>query len=386
MRRVERINESLLGLNSSSVDSNKFYSILLDARAADIAENMYDIAEKLLRSEKENAKLALDQLWTLKKNVLNDDAGGTVDMLIEHYQEKMDVLRYKEEHLKGVSKDSRSLLEQKQKSDEEIATVKQQIDDCTKSIKELNDKLSGLKTREQELLLIEQQLKKELCGNESEIVNGLYEIILPQTSPDEQLNLKLKENPAVKDVEHSASQTPTPPHQECFVPDSSEQNDQLVQSNSAEEKDEFPEYVRFPKSVVKTVGGSVIGEYYYDSGVYKNERHYIFNSTFFSEQLNSYIKCLNRKFDQTMYSEMQQMIQDAWKRVTENNNIHFEISTNEILNEKSLKQLWADIKVKSFEKAEWFGSKLKAKLETLGVNYNCMLQEQMSRCVEKKQD
>ncbi len=367
------MNESVLGLSGSSVDSNKFYSILLDARAANITENMYDIAEKLLASEKDNAKLALDQLWTLKKNVLNDTTGGTIDMLIEYYQEKMDVLRFKEEHLKQISKDSRSLLEQKQKSDEEVASVKQQINDCEKSITELNDKLKTLKVREQELLLIEGQLKKELGGNENEIVNGLYEIILPQAeNRDEQVEVQpaAEELGAVEDllqVHKSAEKEPLN-HQDVI--------------EQVEKLDE-PEIVVFPKSVVKTTGGTVIGEYYYDGKVYKNERHYIFSSKFFSEQLNRYLRSMKSKFDQTTYSEMLQMIQDSSKRVAENVNIHFEISTNEILNEKTIKQLLQDTKTRSFDKTQWFGSKLSAKIDVLGVNYNTMLQEQIFRCSKK---
>ena len=74
------------------------------------------------------------------------------------------------------------------------------------------------------------------------------------------------------------------------------------------------------------------------------------------------------------------MIQDAYKRITENNRLHFEVSTNEILNEKTLKQLWQDMRLKSLDEAEWFITKLRAKIDARGSNYNAMLQEQMKRC------
>ena len=102
MRRVERLNESLFGIENSTVDPNRFYSILLDARAASVSENMCDIAEKLLSGEKENAKGALEHLWRLKKNLFSG-RNNTIDLLINYYQEKMDILRGKEEHLKKVT-------------------------------------------------------------------------------------------------------------------------------------------------------------------------------------------------------------------------------------------------------------------------------------------
>jgi hypothetical protein len=105
---------------------------------------------------------------------------------------------------------------------------------------------------------------------------------------------------------------------------------------------------RFPSLWFKTTGGKVIGEYYYDPQVYKNRRHYIFNSKFFAEQLRIAVRLLSEGFDQAMYTEMLQMIQDAHKRVTENKSLHFENSTNEILNEKSLRELWQLARAKSY--------------------------------------
>ena len=179
MNRIDGLKDSLFGLEKSTTDVNRFYSILLDARSVKVAANMYDIAEKIINGEKDNAKTALDQLWALKKNLMGEK-NGTIDLLINYYQDKIDILRAKEEHIKKVARDSRGLLEDKRKKDEEIASVKQQIGDCTREIRELNAKLEKLNVKEQELVLIEEQLKKELNVNENEIVNGLYEIILAQ--------------------------------------------------------------------------------------------------------------------------------------------------------------------------------------------------------------
>jgi len=76
-----------------------------------------------------------------------------------------------------------------------------------------------------------------------------------------------------------------------------------------------------------------------------------------------------------------QLIHQAYKRGTESKMFHFEISTNEILNEKTLKQLWLNAKIRNMGEVERFCSRLKAKIDALGNNYKAMLQEQMKRCI-----
>lgn len=379
MRRVDRIPESVFGMENSSIDSNRFYSILLDAKAAAVSENMCDIADKLLLNEKENAKIALDQLWNLKKN-LTSESSKTLDLLINYYQEKMDIFRTKEEQIKKVSMDSRNLLEEKRRRDEEVASIKQQILECTKELELLNSKLQTLRTKEQELLLIEKQLKCELDKNENEIVNGLYEIILSQKNELGQSECEINEEPAADDVKRDDIVK-----NEFDSPQVEYKEPQILQSEIIDNFNITKKIIEppvFPKSVVKTTKGRIIGEYYYDNRVYKNERHYIFNSRFFCEHLSNNIKLLRQRFNQTVYSETIQMIQDAYKRVSENVKLHFEIATNEVLNEKSLKQLWIDSKNRSIDEMERFCNRLNAKIGVLGVNYNAMLIEQMKRCTE----
>jgi len=454
MRRVERIPESVFNPESSSIDTNRFYSILLDAKAATVSENMCDITEKLLHGEKENAKGALEQLWNLKKNLFSQSS-GTLDMVISFYQGKINILRNKEEHIKKISKDSRNLLEEKRRRDEEIASVKQQIEDCSKEIQDLTIKLNKLQVKEQELVLIEQQLKKELHTNENEIVNGLYEIILSQQEREMELRKFREQDPSlpvsvtpipklayelnedesynddnadvvaaatadneqdqdqendynedrqgsvvsidmykntesiarddlitpadIQDVEPSlgvASQT------ETLEQVQAEQVPQVENIDFMPHQDQLDIPV-FPKSVVKTTNGRVIGEYFYDARVYKNERHYIFNSKFFAERLSGDIKFLRQKFDQAVYSEVMQMINQAYKRVTENKMFHFEISTNEILNDRNLRTLWQSAKLRNIDEVDKFCSRLKAKIDALGNNYKAMLQEQMKRCISQ---
>lgn len=405
MRRVERIPESAFGLessNSSSIDTNRFYSILLDAKVATVSENMCDITEKLLHAEKENAKNALEQLWNLKKNLLSQNS-GTLDMVISFYQDKIDILRNKEEYIKKISKDSRTLLEEKRKRDEEVATVKQQIEDCSREMSELTQKLDKLRTKEQELIFIDEQLKKDLNVNENEIVNGLYEIILSQQEREDELRKLRQQNTSLIDtsvnIREETQQVNIAKNELVISANEQPIENVTFQNQKVDETVESIEQLQvcstenytdavnmidippFPKSVVKTTNGRVIGEYYYDGKVYKNERHYIFNSKFFSERLSGDVKFLKKKFDQAIYSEVMQMIQQAYKRVIENNKFHFEISTNEILNDKALKLLWQNAKLRNIDEVDRFCNRLKAKIEALGNNYKSMLQEQMKRCI-----
>jgi hypothetical protein len=53
---------------------------------------------------------------------------------------------------------------------------------------------------------------------------------------------------------------------------------------------------------------------------------------------------------------------------------------NEMLNEKTLKQLWMDAKMRLYDEVERFCARVLAKIETMGQNYRTLLQEQMERC------
>jgi hypothetical protein len=423
-------------LSKSTKDSNKFYSILLDARATTVSENTYDIAERLLRGETDNAKAALEHLWSLKKTMQQETGEATtIDMLIQYYQKKMDVVRTKEEFIKKISRDSRTLLEEKRMRDSEIATIKQEISDCTAEVQELSAKLEKLKVKEAELTLIDGQLRKELLVNENEIINGLYEIILsqqegenPVTAFTEKLAGRAEEavreessvaEPPRDDVVaetsktiddtaelpgESAAPSAAPPLSVDQPFDNGEfdiekdktsvmQLDKLAFAGDAgadaasddlltiyKEPLEPPEApAPFPKSVVKTTKGRVIGEYYYDPKAFKNRRHYVFNSRFLLSQLSAGLGVLRNRSDQTLFTELLQMIQDAFKRISENQMMHFEVSTSEILNEKTLKELWQNMKSRNYVEAGGFCKRLNAKIAAMKSNYHAMLKEQMGR-------
>jgi P2-related tail formation protein len=416
MTNTEKLPDTMFTLSKSTPDSNRFYSILLDTRASTMSENMYDIAEKLLQGEKDNAKNALEHLWSLKKNMQNQDEVNTIDLLIQYYQNKIDVLRNKEEHIKKVSRDSRGLLEDKRKRDAEVATIKQEIADCTNGIRELDAKLEKLKIKEQELTLIEGQLQKELVVNENEIINGLYEIIIINSGEEPSevgFSDKLRSEAAISPSPAPAGEGPIEAPQAMMenklvgdetaeipfsIPLQNETDqpdviDELAGSHVEINKKDETELViykqpepeappLYPKSVVKTTRGRVVGEYYYDAKVYKNKRHYIFNSKFFLEQLSQGVLVLKTGGSEPVYTELLQMIQDAHKRISENPSMHFEIATNEILNDKTIKELWHNVKTKNMNDAVRFCKRLNAKITALGANYRAILKEQMERYIE----
>jgi hypothetical protein len=430
MGDMEKLSQNIIDLSKSTKDSNKFYSIVLDARASTVSENTCDIAERLLRGETDNAKAALEHLWSLKKIMISEEEADTIDLLIQYYQKKMDVVRSKEEHIRRVSKDSRSLLEDKRKRDVDIATVKQEISDSSKEIKELEDRLEKLKIKEQELTAIDAEVQKELLVNENEIVNGLYEIILSQRegrNPVEDFTEKLKgqgtvtpekkpesvsanvpekavqEAPAVeprKDMEDTpvrpadtaAQDAPAdiPLNDEIFEIDKDKTSafsfEMLARAKGdAGAADEAPKVSKepdvplFPKSLVKTAKGSVIGEYYYNAKLLKNNRHYVFNSRFFLDRLSSALAALSVRPDQGAYDDLLQLIRDVVKRISENKMMHFEVSTSEFLNERTLKELWHNVKVRNYAEAQRYCKMLAGKLEALRPNYYAMLKEQMGR-------
>ena len=71
-----------------------------------------------------------------------------------------------------------------------------------------------------------------------------------------------------------------------------------------------------------------------------------------------------------------------WERIKDNDNLHYEVSTNEIINEAAFKELWHNLKTKTCDEVDGFLSRLGAKIDTLGVNYTSILKEQMGRLVE----
>ena len=415
-------------LGSSAVDSNRFYSMLLDARSASVTESMYDISERLLKGEKDNAKLALDQLWTLKRTLTDDQTDDTLERLITYYQEKIDVLREKEESIKKVSRETRALIEDKKRKEEELKQVKSGIGVCTKQLRDFKTKYDALRKREDELGIAGEQLKREISAKEAHIVSGLSEIILRH--PEAQAAQKLLKKDTTRVVRELAEfgidaasikkKAPTEAIRkeeiDEIIAKESEAAKKTITLNPAEllsgggggsfevisdsagvQKPEPPVYeqpaseppapepaaVAYPKSVVK-MGGKVVGEYYHDGNkAAKEQRHYIYNSRFMAERLRMGLRQVKVKFNQELHAELIKVCEDVANRVRDNSRFHYEVSTNEILNDKNLRQLAIDLRRRTWDDAERFAAKLMAKIIAMGPNYGAMLQEQMERCSER---
>jgi len=418
-------------LGSSAVDSNRFYSMLLDARAASVTESMHDISERLLKGEKDNAKLALDQLWTLKRTLTDGQTDDTLERLITYYQEKIDVLREKEESIKKASRETRSLIENKKKNEEELKQVKSNIGNCAVQLRDLKVRLDGLRKREEELGIAGEQLKREISVKEAQVVSGLSEIILRRPEAQAaQMLLKKEADPVISElaefgIDAASIQKKTQAeasirkraqaeiinetvneeeHDEIPVK-SAEGSKTAITLNPAEllsgsDAEVIPDAVEawkpepeqpalepaavvYPKSVVK-MGGKVVGEYYHDgNNAAKEQRHYVYNSRFMAERLRTGLRQIKVKFSQDLHAELIKVSEDVANRVRENSRFHYEVSTNEILNDKNLRQLSVDLRRRAWDDADRFAAKLMAKIIAMGPNYGAMLQEQMERCSEK---
>jgi|WetSurMetagenome_2_1015567.scaffolds.fasta_scaffold11931_3 hypothetical protein len=418
MARSDGKSDPLISLSETTKESNKFYSILLDASTSDISESTYDIAERILRGETENAGAALEHLWSLKKAMRNENEIETVAQLITYYQKKMDIVRSKEEHIKKVSRDSRGLLDEKRRRDSESKAIAKEITEAEEQLAGLTAKLETLRTKQREFALADAQAKKELEVNENEVVSGLYEIILSQAeeeNPVEKFTRKLKNriaDPAAKEPV-PAENAATAAEREVGAalrearkeqPSADAPIDVDILESDKEKTSSFsiealrkagdldarnggyknfpePEPPPFPKSVVKTGKGRVIGEYFYDPKAAKEKRHYIYNSRFLLDALTRSLSVLTETVDLAAQAELLQVIRDVYKRTAESTAMHLAVSTSEILNENTLKALWRNVKALDFAEASRFRGRLDAKMNALRYNYFVMLREQMSRHV-----
>ncbi|MCU0608214.1 MAG: hypothetical protein MUF22_00405 [Chitinispirillaceae bacterium] len=406
MKRIEDLMNLRPAMEKSG-DANRFYSILLDSRASRASQasrvhaatasarpagpaTMCDIAEKLVEGEKENARIALEQLWALKKNLVTGKS-GTIDKLIRFYQEKIDTLRAREESLRKTSREARELLEEKRKKDDEILLVRKQVSETTREIADLSLKLDRLTVRERDLAVTEEQLAQKLSVNEHTIVEGLSQIILSQPAPQAAPEAVLAAVPAEKSapqVDISEPEVSEPPAGTKLTPEDVSTlfrfnpDTELLEGVPVSRVIQTEEKPPYPRWLIKTTLGRVIGEYFYDGNVDKEQRHYIFNSRFFGRVVLANLRKIRDQFDEATYCELLQMTQDAYKRITGNSRLHFEIAVNEILNEESLKQLWLDAKRRSYDEVERFCTRLLAKIDTMGRNYHTMLSEQMNRALD----
>ncbi len=337
---------------ASTSKDDGFYAIRVDARGSNLGESLYDIAEKLLGSELENARHALERLWALRKETQADDNAGVVDTLIAHYEAKVSTLRGREENVRKVSDHSRELLERRRNGESRLNQVRRDIAECRRAIQELEEKHRKLRTEELSLTGSAKAITDELVTNEREVVGALRDIA-------EARELAAR---AASRTAPQRAQTAAPAGERRSPP-------------PAEGTGQF----RLAKSVVKTSRGRVLGEYCYDGGIPREHRHYVYNSKFLLEQLTIGLDMLRKDYDRENHAELVQMLQDAAARVAKGDTLHFEIATYDIVNPGRLQETWKSLKNRSYDEVEEFCGRLRAKLDTLGSNYRRLLKAQLDR-------
>ncbi|MBD3239499.1 MAG: hypothetical protein GF331_02865 [Chitinivibrionales bacterium] len=180
-RNANRTEEFVVTTGTAH-DANGYYSIQVDARGANFTNTLYDIAEKLLAGELDNARHSLERLWALKKEA-QSASNAIVDELIRHYEGKMAALRTREERVVRVGDESRSLLSEKQRSDKELAAIRKQVEECASAMAELKERLAKLHQRENELATAAAKISRELTANEREVLGALHDIV---STPEKQ--------------------------------------------------------------------------------------------------------------------------------------------------------------------------------------------------------
>jgi hypothetical protein len=360
---------------ASSADSDRYYPMRVDARASGVSDTVYDIAERLLAGEIESCRQTLEKLWAIKNGAVADGLGPQLEELIVCYQERLTALRGREERIRKISGESRRLLEEQQQATSENAGVRQEISEVSGQREELETRLAKLRTRERDLGLSEERLRKELTGNEAEIITTLHDLMMPgprtaaapaPTAPAPAVQavvlgprVSVQPGPAtsIARVTPRVVLTPVPAAAPAAaIP---------------------PPAIPYARSVVRTTNGRVLAEYYYNAAVEKGLRHYIYNSRFLLEQLSAGVKKLREDYDRNNHADLLQMVQDAHNRVVQSSNLHFEESTSNVVNGQSLQEVWRSLRRQQYGEVERFCSQLRASMELLGSAYYVLLIAQM---------
>ncbi|MFH0921602.1 MAG: hypothetical protein V1913_14720 [Fibrobacterota bacterium] len=391
MEESEKTWESPPLAISTASSKNRIYNALMKSDSVKPQENLFEVSERMVQREKENSKKALEELWLLKKTSREKDI-KTLDMLIDYYQKKVDSVRQKEERLRSIGQESQKLIDDKKKLQQEIASITQEVEDCVQEIKFLNAKQDKLRSKEKDLKEKNDSVLDKLQNHEREVLDSLQTVILTRLSEAQAAAGTLPEAVTLTlsrtaDTDAAGIAAPvaeaTGPHE----PDSKDvlaetQTEALPESVYKAYKP--ADHSRFPKSIVKTDKGRILGEYYYDPKVYKNSRSYVFNGRYFIDQIRKGLDLYRiDETNQTILNDFILMTSDILNRIQSRGNIHFEVATNEILNLAALTELIENIKARELKQIENLCNRYTKKLEMLGQNHELMMAEQLSSLTTK---
>jgi hypothetical protein len=365
----------------STADTDRYYAMRVDARASNMVDTVYDIAERLLAGEIESCRQTLEKLWALKNGAVADGLAIQLEELITCYQERLTALRGREERIRKLSGESRALLEERLQARSENVGVQQEIAEVSGQREELEARLARLRTRERELGLSEERLKKVLTGNEAEIITTLHDLMMAGSRP---AAAPAPAAPApVMEAVVLGPRVSVPPGPATTIARATPRVVLTPVPAAAPASAAPPPAIPYARSVVKTTNGRVLAEYYYDARVEKGLRHYIYNSRFLLEQLSAGVKKLREDYDRNNHADLLQMVQDANNRVVQSGNLHFEESTSNVVNGQSLQEVWRSLRKQQYGEVERFCSQLRASMELLGSAYYMLLIAQMDELAGK---
>ena len=283
----------------------------------------------------------------------------------------MNTIRKREERLKSIGPESLKLIEDKRRLQQDLSNIIQELKVCVREMGFLKAKTESILSR--------------LAVHEKEVLDSVSSIILarqearpagnrakpPAPAPD----MELETPPSRTEIpqEKGADTAPAkPPRKSDAILDS------IYKIYKSAEKS------RFPKSIIKTDRGRILGEYYYDQKVYKNARSYIFNGRYFADQVRKGLDFYEADpVNEAILNDLLLMAADIQNRLKTRDNIHLENSTNEILNAGSLDELIDNIKARRLEAVDGFCRRLAEKIEVLGQGYELMLAEQLNSLATK---
>lgn len=378
MGELQKLWEARLDELRSNSDDRDAGTNVVDS-AGRKGASIYELSERIIARESSYTKAALEELWAFKNGIesKNGKCAENIEQLIEHYQNKMDRLRDKEEVLVKISRESVKMIADRQQKGEELLRIRKELADTENEVAVLQQKAQKLASRKEELEGFESEYEGKLEDNQVQLVDGLFEIAMarkpaaepsrvaqPQPAKEEPAAQPEPENLAVRDFGIPAIEIAVEPDNRPFF-----------------EKVEKPS-VSYPKSIVKTSTGKVIGEYFYDPAVDKAKRSYVFNGRYFVEQLELGVGSFLSSHEESLLQTLIQMTVDGLSRTARSGNIQFEISTNEILNSRSMTETLAALRMRNMDGVGQFVRRYKAKLDALGANYEAMLAEQMRRLAE----
>ncbi len=361
-------------LPTPALKENKMFHALTAAYAKNQELEVYTATENIMRREKELCELALKDLRQLAAGKEDE---GTLQMLLHHYQGRLEVAAEKESKLKGLSEDSKKMNEEYRKKNQELAEVKRNLMESQAKLRELAKVTEKLSKKEEELRFIEGQLRGELEKNRREMLNGLYEIAAEfgegeSASPLGSRSSFLEKFSAdsgtdeaeVGEAAHPASPAPAEPvpvqtaaAKAVVSPAANLPGQALFQAapGTAAEKPSAsrrihallercmrlqvlePSKTFCSKSLVKAPDGALLCEYFFPAKASREARQYIFNTIY---TLRFLLESLEN--DPAIFPKRVELaLGDLSSRLDHAQNIHLEASCKDLLNRESLGKILA---------------------------------------------